>query len=221
MEIYLQGEALPENAMLYEMKSERVLSPLVPKVTGTPEPDLGYVAHAKVPAKYVDYFAFPDQDPELTEQEQEEATALWKTLVHEPPKVYATVHQGSQTKWVEEDGIQYAYLYWKDTKTWPLDQPPKAKAEPVAKALAPKPASKPVEASPEASLEASPEASPDQELLECQRIAAIPAHQRSWEDGTFLANASAKRKAVEAQAILAKQKAEWAAEDEALKRRKG
>lgn len=220
IELYVEDEALPEHVPLFSMTSERVFAPFARNIAGAiPEPDRGYAAYLKVPKEFADYLrGEADIDDGDT---KDRADAFYAANVEQPTAYMSPLAIGSGQVWYQDD-VQYTYLYWRDTKSWPKDQPPKPKPPKTEAPTPTKPIepTKPVE--PTKPIEPTkPEEAEDLVLKECDRIRALPVNQRTFELEQYLAVETRKRSAAKAELERAKLKAEWAAEDEALKRRKG
>lgn len=117
LEILPINGVLPAGVPLYRVVSDSIAVPLVttaPELSPVPEPDKGYKAYLRVPTAYLPYYTGEDIDEQLVP----EAEAFWEEHVVSPTKRISSLYKGSQSKWVEQ-GVEYAYLYWKDLFTWP------------------------------------------------------------------------------------------------------
>jgi hypothetical protein len=213
---------LPTGVPLFRVLSDGIALPLNTSMPASaiPEPDVGYVAYLKVPLDYLPYYK--EDLGDVPEHLIEAARAYWHDNVVEPTNAVSELYLGSQSKWYEND-TEYTYIYWKDTRSWPKDQPPKPKVP-----KEPKAPREPANEFPSLKSASAPPTEPASEpaptdpvLRECQRIAVIPVHSRTFEEDNYLAVESAKRRAAKAEVERAALNAEWDAEDAENRRRKG
>lgn len=118
IEVFSEEDLLPSNIPLFKLVSTNIATPLLTPVrSGTPQPDEGYVAYLKVPAKYIGWYCL--EDVTLSDSESNEAEALYASLVETPTTTNFTKHvRGSGQTWYEGD-TEYGYIYWKDRTSWP------------------------------------------------------------------------------------------------------
>lgn len=133
LDIFWPGDALPKDVPLFQFVTKNLATIYKPQTAVIPKPDHGR-PYLVVPAAWVKYFC-EDESGNLPTDEQLRADTYYdEHVTRSTPSAYSTHLQGSGVKWKAE-GTEWAYLYWKDTKTWPNDQPPAIEAVPVAQAV--------------------------------------------------------------------------------------
>ena len=125
IDLLTSEENLPEGVRLFRVVSDTMAMPLHIGPKPIPGPDQDVIAYVAVPEAYLPYYC---SEADLDDETTAKAQALYEELVDEdltnPARCYSVHSRGSQTSWYV-DGVKYAYLYWRDRKTWPR-KPPEA-----------------------------------------------------------------------------------------------